>query len=967
MIKKNIVGVIILLSLTGSLFSQSFTNEDISKLVARYKSDARGPYKDIRWFCVDGTTVTPDLRCSEPGAVQRARYKDEVISLANKKNVFLGQILSTTLFPDFWDVQNFNSRLKQYQLEKYLRSVDNGWVLRKAQHYRGAFQAEDEDAWGLEFFNWLLAGDSTLTTNFFIIREAVKSIPHNENSNLVQDIRAVSKTIAEIYPAFMNIRVKIHGQPEQTDLGNVVAFQKSHLTKLPAEAKPMFDKLISDMEKYYKPISLEDLRKQLKPVPSASEIHKSISQFITANNSKTSGLNFLRETSDVIFSIRKNMLTVKSPKARLALLDISIKLEGILFKEINNLPSDNLSQVLEKNYLLAKTITGCGFLELWEWESVSEKLKPSPNNNYTLDELNVYLTNTRRVLEWGTSMATSTFQNVVNLYLPFEPLVKSFNDDQIRSTLLLPLGTSFNALFGFFNRESNLTNNVFNESDVGSVRGLNPGYAKGKLVVVTEDAENMDFASDKIYFLNRPPADLKPVAGIATVSEGNLVSHVQLLARNLAIPNSVISSELLEKLKSYAGREVFYAVSPKGTIILKEASQMNKVEKELFAKKSRSDERINVPTDKINLSETGIISLGKLRATDSGRTCGPKAANLGELKFLFKDNVVEGLVIPFGVFKKHMDQQMPGMEISYWQFLEQTFSETQENGSLPNTQKSNDEYILARLDELRTAIKNMRLLPDFMSELDSKFPEILSQPLGNVPVFIRSDTNMEDLKDFTGAGLNLTLFNVVTKENILQGIKDVWASPYSERSYKWRQKYLLNPVNVYPSLLIIPSVNVEKSGVMITKGITTGNKDDITIAFSKGAGGAVEGQMAETYLIPRDGEVDLISPSREFTYNDLPVTGGTTKKTASLNNPLLSKAELESLKKFASVIIEKLPKQNAGESSALDIELGFANNQIWLFQVRPFVENKKALSSSYLESITPKIPGEKLINANAKL
>ena len=74
---------------------------------------------------------------------------------------------------------------------------------------------------------------------------------------------------------------------------------------------------------------------------------------------------------------------------------------------------------------------------------------------------------------------------------------------------------------------------------------------------------------------------------------------------------------------------------------------------------------------------------------------------------------------------------------------------------------------------------------------------------------------MEDLKEFTGAGLNLTLFNVLDKEKIIEGIKDVWASPYTERSFKWRQVYLLNPENVFPSILVIPSVDVDYSGVLI--------------------------------------------------------------------------------------------------------------------------------------------------------
>ncbi len=178
----------------------------------------------------------------------------------------------------------------------------------------------------------------------------------------------------------------------------------------------------------------------------------------------------------------------------------------------------------------------------------------------------------------------------------------------------------------------------------------------------------------------------------------------------------------------------------------------------------------------------------------------------------------------------------------------------------------------------------MPLKPEFVSQLENDFKTILGKELGDIPVFLRSDTNMEDLKDFTGAGLNLTLFNVVDKNKILEGIKDVWASPYTERSFKWRQKYLLNPENVFPSILVIPTVDVDYSGVLITKGISNGNDDDLTIAFSRGAGGAVDGQSAETYLIKNNGGFQFLAPAREQYYNSLPTTGGTGKKLATFED-----------------------------------------------------------------------------------
>ena len=176
------------------------------------------------------------------------------------------------------------------------------------------------------------------------------------------------------------------------------------------------------------------------------------------------------------------------------------------------------------------------------------------------------------------------------------------------------------------------------------------------------------------------------------------------------------------------------------------------------------------------------------------------------------------------------------------------------------------------------------------------FTKILGKDLGSIPVFLRSDTNMEDLKDFTGAGLNLTLFNVLDKEKILNGVKEVWASPYTERSFKWRQKYLLNPENVFPSILVIPSVDVDYSGVLITKGINSGNDEDLTVAFSRGAGGAVDGQSAETYTIMNEGGYRLLAPARETYYNSLPATGGTGKQTATFEHSVLNRKNIDEIR-----------------------------------------------------------------------
>ncbi|MBT8256415.1 MAG: phosphoenolpyruvate synthase [Bacteroidia bacterium] len=721
------------------------------------------------------------------------------------------------------------------------------------------------------------------------------------------------------------------------------------------------------METFYTPIDISALlykKGNLKTTP----LGQKIESFIARNAAVKDAEKLIPETAQLLYDIRKELLSDKRATVRLDLLDISVKLEEIIFKQAPQWNPKNLKELIDKIYYLGLGTTGAGYIELWEWDQIKEVLRPPSQSTLSLGMLTRRLEGSRSLVEWSASMVRANYEEVVQEYTAFEPKAYGFIDDRIRGSIALHLGKSVGELGDFIATESSITNKVMQISNQSSIRGLNPGYAYGELVVVDGSPESIEVSSEKIYVFQRPPGDLKPIAGIATVAEGNIVSHVQLLARNLGIPNAALSDENLKALKKFSDQKVFYAVSNKGNVILKSESDMTSEEKNLFTKKVRKEEKIEVPIEKIRLDRTKVLNLRDVDANDSGNLCGPKAANLGQLKKMFPENVVEGLVIPFGIFREHMDQTMPGQNKSYWQFLNDMFAEADRRREQNVSENEVENYQLRELETLRTAIKSMSLKPSFLSEIEVQFKSILGKPMGEIPVFLRSDTNMEDLKDFTGAGLNLTLFNVVERAKILQGIKDVWASPYTERSFKWRQKYLSNPENVFPSILVIPSVDVDYSGVLITKGISSGVSNDLTVAISRGAGGAVDGQSAESYLIRMDESYELLAPAREPYYNSLPVSGGTLRKGATFEKRILTKENITAICKLAEQIRETLPKAtNSDYDGAYDVELGFKDNKLWLFQVRPFVENKIALSSNYLESITPRVNTKKEIALSTTL
>ena len=583
---------------------------DIMVLVQNLKRDIRGPYKDIRWFCTDGSIRAPKDPCPEdigPG-VQHARYKDEVVALGESNHIYLGQILAYTDKEPFWDTDNDHSRLKQYQLDKYLRSVDNGWINQKGQYYRGAVQAEDEEAWGVEFYQWLLSKDEVLVNEYFLVRQSLKDIPHNGDGNVAQQMRSQSKVISDLYLPFMDLRVKIHSQPEKADIDKVLRFKQVHNAKLTPDISQHIDELVSTMREFHKPVDISSLPK-MALLTKGTPLGKSITNF-ASNPALTDDPKFLLEqASQLLFDIREGLLEEKRPRARLELLDVSLKLEEIIFKTSAEYQPETLRELLHKICNLGMAVTGSGYLEQWEWEELASDLNNYETRERSLGELTETLNMARSAVEWSAAMVKANYEIIVKEYSAFEPLAAGFVDDKIRGSVALHLGQSVGELGNLISMESQLTNKVMDLQNQSTVRGLNPGYAFGELVVVGGSSDDIEVSSDKIYVFQRPPSDLKPVAGIATVAEGNMVSHVQLLARNLGIPNAALSDENLQNLQKYDGTRVFFAVSNKGNVILKPENQMTSKEWALFVKKERKEERIEVPIEQIRLDENRVLDM----------------------------------------------------------------------------------------------------------------------------------------------------------------------------------------------------------------------------------------------------------------------------------------------------------------------------------------------------------------------
>src|SRR5262249_22791531 len=149
-------------------------------------------------------------------------------------------------------------------------------------------------------------------------------------------------------------------------------------------------------------------------------------------------------------------------------------------------------------------------------------------------------------------------------------------------------------------------------------------------------------------------------------------------------------------------------------------------------------------------------------------------------------------------------------------------------------------WISPRLDVIQYSIEKAPLSEELKSGIRSELDRLglLTGPekRDTVGCFVRSDTNVEDLENLNGAGLNLTIFTLKSLDDIYNGLKEVWASPFGFRSFSWRQTIIDQPLWVLPSVVILESVPSQKSGVLVTGDPETGERTKMMVAISEGVG-----------------------------------------------------------------------------------------------------------------------------------
>jgi hypothetical protein len=944
-----IAPIVILLLVLTAPFQEAAdlpSRETLHQWIEEMKTSPKGPFSRIRWFCNDGSVLPPKAyACKDHGGgVQHGEWTDRVKQL-RADGYYIANVLASLDLSQIASAPGYSDLYNQILIEKFLIAADDGWIFRKARYYRGAIQAENESAKARELLLALAGKDVWSSRGIVPLRIGASYLEHGVETRSIARVRQQSLALSEKDKKFLPLRVKIHNQPDREDAKRVRDYAAG--VKDP-ELAAQYARLADEIDKVFASESpsrrLKDFQKKIS---GKSELAREIAAAIKTLETTSDPVVRLAITGKVMATIREHLLNIRGGELRLAALDTGLAMEIEHYTAgrelIGGLQAASRREHLQWLKSSSFAIYGAGLISAVQLQDLQVAFAQLEDKTVSLKDYRAALDYLARMPGWCTQWLRFHFFESTQKMAEIEPLADRIGQDFLRGSSLFFYSNVLDSLLRDAHRLVGLRHELFGRDVGAGLRSLNPGLARGKLRLRPADHHD-DFDPQGIYLLPETIAELPPVAGILTAGEGNPLSHVQLLARNLGIPNVTVDESLITELKDYEGQKIILASSPGGSVqLIRDKGQLNHI----FEQKTESASLIRPDLEKLDLKNRNFIPLSQLRAKDSGRTVGPKAANLGELYHHYPEAVANGLAIPFGVFRSLLDQPFKKGKQTIFEWMEAEYAKIQTMS--PGSAKR-DEKMESLRKEIQDYMLNVDLDDAFRRRLAAAMEKVFG-PDGTYGVFVRSDTNVEDLPGFTGAGLNKTIPNVVGFEKVLAAIPRVWASPFSKRAFAWRQSHMDLPQHVYASVLLLRSVPSEKSGVMVTRDIDTGKKGWLSVAVNEGVGGAVDGQAAESLRINvKTGDVRMLAQATATWRRVLKSDGGVDKELVAEAETVLKANEIEQLINLAQDLPQRWPYilDADGNPIEADIEFGFVDSKLQLFQIRPFLESIQARSNEFL-------------------
>ncbi|ADJ16005.1 phosphoenolpyruvate synthase [Halalkalicoccus jeotgali] len=297
---------------------------------------------------------------------------------------------------------------------------------------------------------------------------------------------------------------------------------------------------------------------------------------------------------------------------------------------------------------------------------------------------------------------------------------------------------------------------------------------------------------------------------------------------------------------------------------------------------------------------------------DDIETVGGKGASLGELTGAGLP-VPPAFIVTAGTYREFIDDAGIADELH-----EAVDVDVEDSKALAAAQKRAGELILETPfpDELR-------------EEVLAAYREFEDDPF----VAVRSSATAEDLPDASFAGQQETFLNV-TEADLLERVKECWASLFTQRAIYYRKQQGFDSEDVNIAVVVQRMVDAEKSGVMFTSHPSTGDPR-IILEAAWGLGEAVvSGSVSpDNYVVDRESgtiEEETIATKKLQCVRD-EETGETIEEEVpegKRNERVLSDEEIAEL-------IELGERVEDHYDTPQDVEWAIVGGEVFMLQSRP--------------------------------
>lgn len=297
---------------------------------------------------------------------------------------------------------------------------------------------------------------------------------------------------------------------------------------------------------------------------------------------------------------------------------------------------------------------------------------------------------------------------------------------------------------------------------------------------------------------------------------------------------------------------------------------------------------------------------------DDIETVGGKGASLGELTSAGLP-VPPAFIVTAGTYREFIENAGIDEELH-----EAVDIDVEDSKALARAQERANELILD------TSFPN-----ELREEIRSAYAEFEDDPF----VAVRSSATAEDLPDASFAGQQETFLNV-TEEDLLERVKECWASLFTQRAIYYRKQQGFDSEDVNIAVVVQRMVDAEKSGVMFTSHPSTGDPR-IILEAAWGLGEAVvSGSVSpDNYVIDREsGEIEeeTIATKKLMCTRD-EESGETTNVDVPEEKREARVLEDEEI----SQLIELGERVEDHYDTPQDVEWAIRENEVFMLQSRP--------------------------------